>query len=100
VPKTGTARSRGQRPTYGQSRDTNLRSGVDGGEHSAMLESVMAGDAIQGHVRALICGQIFLQIMVMIARGSAHTPVAHPPDNSKPYSCTCHAARHDVNDPP
>jgi hypothetical protein len=56
----------------------------------------MAGDAIQGQVRALIGGQIFLQIMVMIARGSAYTTAAHPTDNSR----TCHAARHDVNDPP
>ena len=60
----------------------------------------MAGDAIQGHVRGLIGGQIFPQIMVMIARGSAHTPAAHPTANRKPYSRTCHAARHDVNDPP
>jgi hypothetical protein len=60
----------------------------------------MAGDAIQGHVRALIGDQISVQIMVMIARGSAHTSAAHTADNSKPYSRTCHAARHDVNDPP
>jgi len=60
----------------------------------------MAGGAIQGQVRALIGGQIFPQVMVMIARGSALIPAAHPTDNSKPYSYTCHAARHDVNDPP
>jgi len=59
----------------------------------------MAGDAIHCHVRGLMGDQIFLQIMVTIARGSAHTPAAHTIDNSKPYSRTCHAARHDVNDP-
>jgi hypothetical protein len=39
VPRTGTARSRRQRPTYEQTQDTDTRSGVDGGEHSAMLEA-------------------------------------------------------------
>jgi hypothetical protein len=29
-----------------------MRSGVDGGEHSAMLKAVMAGGAIHGHDRA------------------------------------------------
>jgi hypothetical protein len=60
---------------------------------------VRAGDAIHGHVRALIGDQISVQIMVMIPRGSAHTPAAHTADHSKPYSRTCPAARHDVNDP-
>jgi len=59
----------------------------------------MAGYAIHGHVRGLMGDQIFLPIMVMIARGSAHTPATHTIDNRKPYSRTCHAARHDVNDP-
>ena len=39
VPKTGTARRRRQCPTHGQAQDTNMRSGVDGGEHSAMLKA-------------------------------------------------------------
>jgi hypothetical protein len=42
LPGRGTARSRGQRPTRGQVA-TGTRSGIDGGEHSARLEGVMAG---------------------------------------------------------
>ncbi|MBY0493270.1 MAG: hypothetical protein K2Y23_03550 [Cyanobacteria bacterium] len=60
----------------------------------------MAGDAIHGPRSRRIADQISVQIPVMIACGSAHTPAAHPTDNNKPYSRTCHAARHDVNDPP
>jgi len=47
----------------------------------------------------LIGDQISVPIMVMIARGSAHTSAAHTADNREPHSRTCHAARHDVNDP-
>jgi hypothetical protein len=60
----------------------------------------MAGDAIHGHVRTRSAIRIAVPIMVMIARGSVQTSAAHTAANSKPYSHTCHAARHDVNDPP
>jgi hypothetical protein len=59
----------------------------------------MAGDAIHGHVCAPIGDQISVQIMVMIpARISAHT-AAHTAVINMHFSDTCHAARHDVNDP-
>jgi hypothetical protein len=60
----------------------------------------MAADPIHGPHACRIGDQIPAQLAVMIVRGSRHTPAAHTADNSKPYSRTCHAARHDVNDPP
>ena len=59
----------------------------------------MADDAIHGPHARVIGDQIAVPILVMIARGSVRTPAAHTADNSMRYSLTCHAARHDVNDP-
>jgi hypothetical protein len=50
----------------------NTRSGVDGGEHSAMLDGVMAG--------AETHGRLWVQIAVTIARRLPPTPrTSHAP---------------------
>lgn len=66
VPGSGTARSRGQRPTH-NARDT--RSGVDGGEHSAMLDRVMA----RGLLGVTDVDRNRCRNVVTIARGADHT---------------------------
>ena len=46
---------------------TNTRSGVDGGEHSATLESMMAGSCLTASARAAF-GQVYVQNAVTIPR--------------------------------
>src|SRR5687768_14404040 len=50
--------------------------------------------------RGLADGQERAQNAITIARGSTQTSAAHTAINTAQYSHTCHAARHDVNDPP
>lgn len=59
----------------------------------------MAGDAIHGPRTRPIRDQISVQIPVMIARQSPFVSTAHTAAIAIHFSHTCHAARHDVNDP-
>src|SRR5688572_13809909 len=77
----------------------NTRSGVDGGEHSATLENVMVVEAIHGSARSGLWSDVGADLVTTMRR-TAHTSTAHTAANTADSSRTCHAARHDVNDPP
>ncbi len=59
----------------------------------------MAGGLNHSVPGGMVCGEDPAQNDLTITRGSAHTLAAHTADNTVQYSRTCHAARHDVNDP-
>ncbi len=65
-------------------RDENPRSGVDGGEHSATLDGVMAGCQCS----LLIRGQVRGTNTPAITRTSPHTPVAHTIADTTHFSRT------------